>query len=183
MVMFAVILFVFYLSFATSGFLIFSGDVLEYRDYLNAITSMNRFMLNGMEYDDLTQSAGIFGSIYFFAWLLWMALILVNVFVAILMHSYESTQEQMEQMEQMDRTKMELNVIGAIKQYSRRWISADSDHAEEEEEEDENEDHEHNEHRQLLKAEMDEMKALMEMMLRTDPSGKKALKIRDNQSK
>ena len=102
--MFLIILFVFYMAFATSGFVIFGSDVMDYRSYGVSIRSMNNFFLTGINATDIIASARIFGQFYYYAWLLWMTFILINVFIAILIDSYSKTQ-----------VEIELNEVNALK--------------------------------------------------------------------
>jgi len=96
LVMFMVILFVFYLAFAFSGFLIFGSDVLEYRTLGWSIISMNNYFLQEINYQDLVASSRFVGNIYYILWIVWMSFILVNVFIAILIDAYSKTQVEIE---------------------------------------------------------------------------------------
>jgi len=90
---FVIILFVFYLAYGIGGFLVFSSDVSDYRQLHFAILNLFRYTVTDMDYDSLRQSNIVAGGIYYVCWTLTMALILVNVFVAIVTQGYEEAQE------------------------------------------------------------------------------------------
>lgn len=94
-VMFAMVLAVFYLVFAISGFLLFNSDVAEFRKYSQSLISVNLFMIRGIDSDKVTASSHVFGWLFFFCWILIMGLVLVNVFIAILVESYAKTAEEL----------------------------------------------------------------------------------------
>ena len=95
--MFAMVLTVFYLVFAVSGFLIFNSDVAEFRSYDRSLVSVDLFMISGIDryQEQLTSSSPIVGWLFYFCWIVMMGLVLVNVFIAILVESYAKTAEEL----------------------------------------------------------------------------------------
>ena len=87
LVMFAIVLLVFIISFGTAGFMTFKSDVDDFRSYTVAMANMMRFTMVDMDYGALTLSSRAWGSLFYFVWSLLMLLILANVYICLLINS------------------------------------------------------------------------------------------------
>ena len=93
--MFGIVLTVFVIAFGTAGFLTFNSDVDDFRSYVFSMGNMVRFTLVDMDYGNLTLSARLWGSFFYYLWSLLMLLILANVFIAILTEAYSQVQMEL----------------------------------------------------------------------------------------
>jgi len=91
---FVVILCVFYLAWGLGGYLIFSSDVGDFRQFHTALLNLFRYTVTDMDYESLKQSNFSAASIYYVSWTLAILLVLVNVIVAILSEGFEQVQEE-----------------------------------------------------------------------------------------
>lgn len=103
---FSIVLFVLFMAFGFAGFLLFSSDVEEFRTFPHSIINLVRFLISDLEYDTLTESSVVWGSIFYCLWGIVMILILANVFIAILTDAYMEVQKQ--------RTESENIQFGAL---------------------------------------------------------------------
>lgn len=95
---FCVVMVVCILAFAMCGYLMFSSDVHKFRSFPMAfINLIIAFVGDGIDYEELQLSAGAWGSLYYFIWNLFVVIILVNVFIAILCEAYSAVVEDMEE--------------------------------------------------------------------------------------
>jgi len=91
---FIVILCVFYLAYGLGGYLIFSSDVSDFRQFGTALLNLFRYTVTDMDYEALKQSNVMAASLYYVSWTLVILLVLVNVIVAILSEGFETVQEE-----------------------------------------------------------------------------------------
>jgi len=88
---FIVLLSVILLTFAISGWTLFSGQLSEFRTIFWAIFSLVNFTFSELFFENLTSSHRILGILYYIMWGVLMPFILINVFVAILMSAWDET--------------------------------------------------------------------------------------------
>lgn len=96
MMIFMVSLVVFVGSFAFGGYIMFHGDIIEFRQLHYAMGNIFRAIVSHLDYDKLlgeTQVDNwIFASFYYVVWGIFAILVLSNVFIAILSESYANIQ-------------------------------------------------------------------------------------------
>ena len=91
---FAFVLFVFFVGFGMAGFLAFGSDVSDFRTLTMSILNLTRFTITDMNFAALVASNRFLGSSYFVIWSILILLILTNVFIAILSNAYSSVSAQ-----------------------------------------------------------------------------------------
>merc|ERR1711953_957642 len=87
---FLVLLFVIVLTFAMSGWALFSGQVEEFRSIGWTIWNLMNFSFDALYFTEVT-NASFLGLVYYIAWGVLMPFILINVFIAILMTAWDET--------------------------------------------------------------------------------------------
>merc|ERR1712129_307966 len=108
--MFGIVLMVFVIAFGTAGFLTFNSDVDDFRSPLFSMSNMVRFTLVDMDYDSLTLSSRLWGSMFYFCWSLLMLLILANVFIAILSEAYSQVAAELTDEDNIDLPNIFLKI-------------------------------------------------------------------------
>jgi len=94
MISYSVVFFINILSFTLLGMLLFGNDVESYHSFIDALgTLFQKFLGGDLHFYELQTSNRVLGPIYIFSYMLSMAFILINMFVAILNESYESVKE------------------------------------------------------------------------------------------
>ena len=93
---FMTMLMIFVSSFGFGGYILFSGDVMEFRQLHYAVGNMFRAIVSDLDYDMLLRETQvenwIFASLYYVVWGVFVILVLSNVFIAILSESYANVQ-------------------------------------------------------------------------------------------
>jgi len=87
---FLVLLFVIVLTFAMSGWALFSGQLEEFRTIPWTIYNLLNFTFDSLFFAEVVQ-ASFLGIVYYVAWGVLMPFILINVFIAILMTAWDET--------------------------------------------------------------------------------------------
>lgn len=87
---FLVLLFVIVLTFAMSGWALFSGQLEEFRTIPWTIYNLLNFTFDSLFFEEVIH-ASFLGIIYYVAWGVLMPFILINVFIAILMTAWDET--------------------------------------------------------------------------------------------
>jgi len=87
---FLVLLFVIVLTFAMSGWALFSGQVEEFRSIGWTMWNLMNFSFDALYFTEVT-NASFLGLVYYIAWGVLMPFILINVFIAILMTAWDET--------------------------------------------------------------------------------------------
>jgi hypothetical protein len=94
--LFCLVLVVWFLAFGLFGFLAFSSDLDDFRSVTFAFFNMMRFVVSELPYENLANSSRTFGSAYFVLWSLLMALVLANVFIALLSEAYGEVRSELQ---------------------------------------------------------------------------------------
>jgi hypothetical protein len=87
---FIVLLFIIVLTFAMSGWALFSGQVEEFRSIGWTIWNLMNFSFDALYFTEVV-NASFLGLVYYIAWGVLMPFILINVFIAILMTAWDET--------------------------------------------------------------------------------------------
>lgn len=91
---YSVLFFVNILSFTLFGVLVFGNDLESYHTFVEAlVTLIQKFLGGDLYFYELQSSNRILAPLFVFGYMLSMAFILINMFVAILNESYESVKE------------------------------------------------------------------------------------------
>jgi len=90
---FLVLLFVIVLTFAMSGWALFSGQLEEFRTIHWTIYNLLNFTFDALFFKEVTE-ASFLGLLYYVIWGVLMPFILINVFIAILMTAWDETQTE-----------------------------------------------------------------------------------------
>ncbi|XP_041362676.1 uncharacterized protein LOC121378529 [Gigantopelta aegis] len=85
---FSVIFIVFLMAFASASYTAFGRQVQGYRSLLHTLESLLSFALGEYQYQELYRVNRIVGPVFFIAYIIFIILILINIFVAILNDSF-----------------------------------------------------------------------------------------------
>ena len=92
---FSVVFLVIVFAFASFGYLAFGSSVIEYSSLIRAVSSLLQMLIGGKSsyYQLKVASESFLGPLFLFAYLLAALAILLNIFLAILNHSYTTSRE------------------------------------------------------------------------------------------
>lgn len=94
MVSYSVIFTINIFSFALLGLLLFGNEIESFHSFIDALgTLFQKFLGGDLHFYELQSTNRVLGPIYVFSYMLSMAFILINMFVAILNESYDSVKE------------------------------------------------------------------------------------------
>ena len=94
MASYSVLFFINILAFTLLGLLLFGNEMKSYHSFIDAMgTLIQKFLGGDLYFYEFQSSNRVLGPIYVFSYMLSMAFILINMFVAILNESYESVRE------------------------------------------------------------------------------------------
>lgn len=82
------------LAFAHCGLLAFGSQIHDLRSFSIALSSCFRFIFTGMRYEEFRVAGGFLGPLYYIAFKVWMVLIVVRFFVAVILDSYRQVMEE-----------------------------------------------------------------------------------------
>ncbi|XP_070533290.1 polycystin-1-like protein 2 isoform X1 [Ptychodera flava] len=89
LIYFAIIFFIIFFSYGQFGCLVFGSTVYNYADFTLSIETLFTMMLGRFGYNDIKQTNEFFGRFFFFTFMLLVYMVLFNVFVTVLVTSYE----------------------------------------------------------------------------------------------
>lgn len=94
MASYSVLFFINMLAFTLLGLLLFGNEIESYSSFIDTLgTLFQKFLGGNLHFYEFQSSSRVLGPIYVFSYMLSMAFILINMFIAILNESYESVKE------------------------------------------------------------------------------------------
>ncbi|RHY42528.1 hypothetical protein DYB34_008603, partial [Aphanomyces astaci] len=90
-----VVIFVFiFFGYAVMGFLLFGAHVREYRSLSGSLASCFQMLLGAFDLSTLSQANPVMAGLFFFTFMIFVFLIVVNMFIAILSEYYSIAQDE-----------------------------------------------------------------------------------------
>ncbi|ALC38497.1 Pkd2, partial [Drosophila busckii] len=86
-----------FLAYAQLGLLLFGTKHPDFRNFLTSILTMIRMILGDFQYNLIEQANRVLGPIYFLTYILLVFFILLNMFLAIIMETYNSVKSEITQ--------------------------------------------------------------------------------------
>eukprot|EP00033_Pygsuia_biforma_P001086 GCRY01001237.1.p1 GENE.GCRY01001237.1~~GCRY01001237.1.p1 ORF type:complete len:759 (+),score=205.88 GCRY01001237.1:259-2535(+) len=87
------------LGFASMGYLLFGPELMDYRDISSALSTVLQMSLGDFVYDDLQSVNRVLAPIYTALFILLVFFVMVNIFLAIINHSYDIVHEEVKKQE------------------------------------------------------------------------------------
>ncbi|KAH8319022.1 hypothetical protein KR067_004090 [Drosophila pandora] len=86
-----------FLAYAQLGLLLFGTKHPDFRNFITSILTMIRMILGDFQYNLIEQANRVLGPIYFLTYILLVFFILLNMFLAIIMETYNSVKSEITQ--------------------------------------------------------------------------------------
>ncbi|KAH8419463.1 hypothetical protein KR222_005913, partial [Zaprionus bogoriensis] len=94
---FSVMFGIVFLAYAQLGLLLFGTKHPDFRNFITSILTMIRMILGDFQYNLIEQANRVLGPIYFITYILLVFFILLNMFLAIIMETYNSVKSEITQ--------------------------------------------------------------------------------------
>ena len=105
------------LAFAHVGLLAFGTEIHDLRSFGVALASCFRFIFGGMKYEQFRTAGPLLGPIFYISFKVWMVLIMVRFFVAVLLDAYREVMQ-----ERKDRWRFSFPPAAALASDLVAWI-------------------------------------------------------------
>eukprot|EP00293_Proteomonas_sulcata_P011511 CAMPEP_0184299562 /NCGR_PEP_ID=MMETSP1049-20130417/10151_1 /TAXON_ID=77928 /ORGANISM="Proteomonas sulcata, Strain CCMP704" /LENGTH=274 /DNA_ID=CAMNT_0026610037 /DNA_START=27 /DNA_END=847 /DNA_ORIENTATION=+ len=108
--------FVMLLAFAHVGLVAFGTQIYDLRTFGVAVSSCFRYIFSGMRYDEFQLAGSFLGPLYYIAFKVWMVLIMVRFFVAVILDAYRDVME-----DQRNRWNLSFPPLQALSEDISNW--------------------------------------------------------------
>ncbi|KAH9111894.1 hypothetical protein AeMF1_013708 [Aphanomyces euteiches] len=123
-----VVIFIFiFFGYAVMGFLLFGNHVREYRSLSGSLASCFQMLLGAFDFDALASANPVMSGMFFFSFMIFVVLIVVNMFIAILSEYYSIAQEAKRKEDETKKhlldDRIEYDVLNHVTKYVKdlRW--------------------------------------------------------------
>ncbi|CAK4216905.1 unnamed protein product [Aphanomyces euteiches] len=123
-----VVIFIFiFFGYAVMGFLLFGNHVREYRSLSGSLASCFQMLLGAFDFDALASANPVMSGMFFFSFMIFVFLIVVNMFIAILSEYYSIAQEAKRKEDETKKhlldDRIEYDVLNQVTKYVKdlRW--------------------------------------------------------------
>ncbi|RHY30105.1 hypothetical protein DYB32_004605 [Aphanomyces invadans] len=108
-----VVIFVFiFFGYAVMGFLLFGTHVREYRSLTGSLASCFQMLLGAFDFTTLSEANPVMSGLFFFSFMIFVFLIVVNMFIAILSEYYSIAQDEKRSAEAARKDLLHANKAG-----------------------------------------------------------------------
>lgn len=114
---FSVVFVCFIIAFMSLGFLTFGANVQGYSTVLVSLETLLSFALGHYQFEELSMANRTLGPVFFFAYIMFVVLLMLNMFVTILNDSFSVVRSK------VNSEKNEYEIVAFMWGYFRSWIN------------------------------------------------------------
>ncbi|XP_071106159.1 polycystin family receptor for egg jelly-like [Haliotis cracherodii] len=114
---FSVVFVCFIIAFMSLGFLTFGANVQGYSSVLVSLETLLSFALGHYQFEELSMANRTLGPVFFFAYIMFVVLLMLNMFVTILNDSFSVVRSK------VNSEKNEYEIVAFMWGYFRSWIN------------------------------------------------------------